>query len=124
MEINYQFFYKNNINSIKVSTYILYRMIKIRTDNIYCVHNHDLIDKLRCASHPSINDVEAVKLVKEEIKKRQLDVKWDLISEEEEDDEILLDEKDEKIENGYNCTVYLKRGPCRVSHSKCKEKKL
>ena len=67
-------------------------MIKIRTDNIGCIHNHDLIDKLRCASHPSINDMEAVKLVKEEIKKRQLKNKWDLLSEED-DDEVLSDEE-------------------------------
>ena len=51
-------------------------MLKINIDNIPYIANEDLLYKLIIALHPTINDIKAAKLVKEEIEKRDDEGEW------------------------------------------------
>ena len=48
----------------------------VKTDNISCQHQSDLLNKLKIAVYPLFNDKVARKLIEEEIEKRKKE-DWD-----------------------------------------------
>lgn len=56
-------------------------MLRVYTDNIPHLDNYDLVGKLQCALHPTINDMEAAQLVKDEIENRKNNGVWETFDE-------------------------------------------
>ena len=52
--------------------------LKVKTSNIPYLHNEALLSKLTCARHPKINDIEAAKMVEDEINRRKEQGEWDV----------------------------------------------
>ena len=50
--------------------------IKLRTDNISIIHQHDLMDKFKIASHPTVNDIVTAALIQKEIERRKHIGSW------------------------------------------------